>query len=506
VSRIAFVAPLLWFVTLAAPAQDFQGLQKNITDFVLPNGIRFVVAERHGAPTIAVRLYVRAGSVNDPAGQSGLSFLLQRATMEGTETIGTRDAAAERKALDSAEEALDRNQAEHDKGAQADEGKIATLKVEVARAVSAARTLGNPAEFTEALLDGGIGWAVQPAAEATMVESTVPSNKAELWFLLASQVVQRPVFRHFYEDRDDLAATYQTRVENIALTRLLAALSSAAFTAHPYRNRVVGLPSDIAELRMNEARQFFNRYWAPGNITIGMAGDIAPAEAKRLAEHYFAPIAARPLPPPIHTVEPEQRGPRTIVLEPSAQPMMAVGYKRPDQFDRDDAALEVARAILGGGGPSSWLNHDLIETKHLASSVQIQATYPGGRYPNLFAIVAVVATGHTADEVEKGISDTIGRLQAAPVDEASLARGRAIARENIVARLGDNAGIAAALARVTGEFGDWHKLLTMAQDLNQVTAAQVQIVALKYLTAARRTSVHMDSPPPATLPSRGGSR
>jgi predicted Zn-dependent peptidase len=503
VSRIASLAPLLLFARLAAPAQDFQELQRNVTDFALPNGLRFVVAERHGAPTIAVRMYVRAGSVNDPAGQSGMAFLLQRATMEGSETIGTRDAAAERKALDGAEEALDRIQAERNKGAQADEGKISSLKLEVARAVSSARSLGDPTEFTEALLDGGISWAVQPATEATMVESTVPSNKAELWFLLASQVLQRPVFRHFYEDRDDLAATYQTRIENIALSRLLNALSAAAFTAHPYRNRVGGLASDISELRMNDARQFFNRYWAPGNITIAICGDITTAEAKRLAERYFAPIAARPVPAPIHTAEPEQKGARTIVLDNSAQPMVAIGYKRPDEFDRDDAALDVAHAILGGRG--SWLNRDLMETKHLATSVQIQSNYPGGRYPHLFAIVAGVAPGHTTDEVEKGIAETIARLQAAPVDEATLARGRTIARESLVGRLTDNAGIAGALARIAGEFGDWHKLLTVAEDLNKVTAAQVQIVALKYLTPARRTSVHMD-PPPATVPSRGGSR
>jgi len=506
VSRIAFLAPLLLFVRLAAPAQDFQALQKNVTDFVLPNGLRFVVAERHGAPTIAVRMYVRAGSVNDPSGQSGLAFLLQRATMEGTETIGTRDAAAERKALEGAEEALDRIAAERNKSGQPDEGKIAALKLEVARANSSARSLGNPAEFTEAVMDGGISWAVQPAAEATMVESTVPSNKAELWFLLASQVLKQPVFRHFYEDRDDLATSYQNRVENIALTRLLNALSATAFTAHPYRNRIAGLPSDIAELRMNEARQFFNRYWTPGNITVGIAGDITPAEAKRLAEHYFGPIAARPLPPAIHTVEPEQKGPRTVVLANSAQPMLAVGYQRPDQFDRDDVALEVVRGILASGGRSGWLEHDLVETKHIASSVQIQANYPGGRYPHLFAIVAGVAGGHTTDEVEKGIGDAIARLQAAPVDEATLARARAFARQNIVARLNDNAGIATALARIAGEYGDWHRLLTTADDLNKVTGAQVQVVALKYLTAARRTSVHMDPPPPVVAPARGGSR
>jgi predicted Zn-dependent peptidase len=506
VSRIALVAPLLLFARLAAPAQDFQELQKNVTDFVLPNGMRFVVAERHGAPTFAVRMYVRAGSVNDPAGSSGLAYIFQRATLAGTETIGAKDPAAERKALDAAEEALDKLDAERNKGPLADEGKLAALKMEASRTMGAARVLGSPAEFSEALMDGAISWAVQPSADETTVESTVPSHRAELWFLLASQMIQRPSFRHFYEDRDDLSASYATRIDNVPLSRVLGALTAAAFTTHPYHNPVTGVPSDIAVLRLNEARQFFNRYWSPANITVAIAGDIAAADAKRLAERYFGPIPARPLPPPIHTVEPEQKGPRTVVIENSAQTLLAVGYKRPDEFDRDDATLEVARAILVAGGRGAWMRDDLIETAHLASSVQIQSSYPGGRYPHLFTIVAGVAPGHTTDEVEKGITTVIARLQAAPVDEATLARGRALARDALVSRLIDNAGIATVLARTAGDYGDWHKLLTIAESLNKVTAAQVQIAALRYLTPNRRTSVHMDPPPPAVLPSRGGSR
>ena len=48
---------------------------------------------------------------------------------------------------------------------------------------------------------------------------------------------------------------------------------------------------------MPEAEQFFDKYYVPANINIAIVGDVIPAEARRLAERYFGPMQARPLPP-----------------------------------------------------------------------------------------------------------------------------------------------------------------------------------------------------------------
>src|SRR5689334_19894701 len=89
-------------------AQELNELSNRIASFTLPNGLHFVMMERHDSPTIAFHTYVRAGSVDDPSGQTGMAHMLEHMTFHGSETIGSRDWAGEKKALDAIEEAYDR--------------------------------------------------------------------------------------------------------------------------------------------------------------------------------------------------------------------------------------------------------------------------------------------------------------------------------------------------------------------------------------------------------------
>lgn len=501
---IYYLALLFWFARLSAPAQDFQELQRKTTDFTLSNGMRFIVAERHDIPSIAIRVYVAAGAIYDPPGAAGLAQSFERIMLHGSESIGARDPAAEKKALDAAEEIRNQIDAERAKGQNAGETRLGAMRLELSRAAGEAKPLGDFMEVTHALQGAGITFSIHVGADSTLLDATVPSNRAELWFLIQSQELRAPVFRRFYDERDDMESTYRARVDAVPLNSLLLTLSAAAFTAHPYRNPVPGWPSDLAQLRLAQARQFFDRYWSPGNVAIAMAGDITAENARLLADRYFAPIPARPLPPPVSTRDPEQRGPRTVVMENSPQAWLAIGYKRPDEYDRDDPAFEIIRAVLTGR--NGWLHKELVDDKRIAADVQVQSTFPAGRYPHLLLIAAPIAPGHTTGEAENAVTAVVAKLQAAPLDEAALQRARAMARGQILSRLSDNAGIASSLAIAAGEFGDWRKAFAIAEAVGKVTAQQVQVAALKYLTPSRRTSVHMDPPPPVVLPARGGSQ
>ena len=66
-----------------------QELQKKITEFTLANGLRFIVLERHESPVISFHTWVNAGSINDPAGQTGLAHMFEHMAYKGSETIGT---------------------------------------------------------------------------------------------------------------------------------------------------------------------------------------------------------------------------------------------------------------------------------------------------------------------------------------------------------------------------------------------------------------------------------
>jgi len=269
---------------------------------------------------------------------------------------------------------------------------------------------------------------------------------------------------------------------------------------------VIGWPSDIQSLRRTEAQEFFEQYYVPGNITIAIVGDITQTNARWLAERYFAPMAAKPLPPRVTTQEPPQNGPKTVAIELPGPPMAIVGYKRPSQYDKDDVALDVIQIIFSQGR-SAMLYSDLVQEKRLAQQAQATATVPDGRFPSLFLFMLVPAPGRSVDENQKALDDMLARFKATPLDPQLVARAKAMGRANLIRRMNSNQDMAALLALHAGSFGDWRRLFTQLDDLNKVRADDLQRVASRYFVATGRTTLYSVPPgqsnaPPAKAPER----
>lgn len=501
-SQGALKALLMFAVLLSAavgaPAPGGADFGKQVTEFTLANGLHWIVLERHETPLVSFHIYVRAGAADIPGGQSGLARLMEREAGDGTETVGSRDAAAEKKAAAALEEAYARLETERNKGPKANDGTVISLQMEYRLALDRVQSYGNPLEYSRKLLgEGATGLAATAGADAMEYACTLPSNRVELWFSLESQRLAHPVFRGFYPERDRLADELRSPARGKEESRLMEELAAAAFTAHPYRNPLNGWPGDVDHLRPADASAFVARYFVPGNITIALAGDVNPADARRLAEKYFGTMAGRAMPAPVPTEEPAQTGPRTVIASGASTPMVAIGYKRPDQLDRDDAVFELIQVMLASG-PDSWLGKELRQEKRLIMSARVQATFPGGRYPHLFALVLVPAAGRTLDEVEAAWAAVLRSLQGRPVDEAVLVRAKAQARTDVLQRMEDNAGAAGILASTSANYGDWQAVFRELDALNAATALDVERVAVKYLVAAHRTMAYSGLTGPGT--------
>jgi predicted Zn-dependent peptidase len=504
----------LWCLLLTSgwlvSAQDFQALQKKASDFTLPNGLHFIVLEQHESPVVSFHTWVNVGSINDPAGETGLAHMFEHLAFKGTETIGTRNWPEEKKALEAVEEAYDRMQGEVDKGMKGDPMRVDMLRSQFRVAADRAQRLAAPGEYRHIIEEnGGVGLGALASSGATQYSCSLPSNRRELWFLMESQHLLHPIFREFYGERDAVLEEYRQRVQSNPQGILLAEALSAAFKAHPYRNPSGGWPSDILNLRRGQAQAFFERYYVPGNITIAMVGDVTAADAKRLAERYFGPMAAKPLPPLRTTLEPPQTGPKTVVMEMPGPPVTVVGYKRPSQYDKDDITLDLIQILLSQGR-TGMLYNELVQEKRLAQQALAAATNPDGRFPNLFVFVLTPAPGRTVEENQRALEDLLQRFKSTLPDPQVLARAKAQGRANLVRRMTSDRELAAMLALYSAMYGDWHKLFTALDDLNLVKAEDVQRAANRYFVATGRTTVYSVLPgqanaaPPKPPERKGG--
>ena len=484
---------LLCLGALLLPAQELRDYEKKVTEFTLANGLHFILLERHQVPVVSFHTYAIAGSAQDPAGRTGLASLVARLAFDGTEAIGTRNWPAEKKALEEVEAANDRLTDEINKGTKSTAGTLATLQAGVSTALSLAFQEQNPDEYMRAIQEGGgVGINTRATPDSIEASYSLPSNHIELWFVLESQRLAHPVFRDFFRERQKLSGDVNNLMEPHP-AKLRQALLATAFENLPYRNPVLGWASDILTLGPADARAFFDTYCGPGNTVISIVGDVDPASAQRLAERYFAPIPARPRPPAMRSQEMPQAGPKTVAVWANAQPLLMIGYKRPGETQRDDAALDLIAMILGDGR-TGWMQKELIEEKQIAQGAEVVPNFPAARYSNLFVLSVTPARDHSVEENRKAVDGLVARLQSKPVDAETLTRVKNLLRARLARLLGSNRELAALLPAYYANYGDWRRLFTVAADYDRLTAQELQRVATQYLNPAGRTVAYITSP------------
>src|SRR5579862_150395 len=263
------------FVFLILPAlltgQSLKDFEKKVTEFTLPNGLHFIIIERHEAPVVSFHTLVNVGSVDDPNGETGIAHMFEHMAFKGTPTIGSKNWPEEKNALDAVEAAFDRLDQERRKWLHADPKKIEALEAEVKEAIAKADSFVDPNAYDRIVeSNGGVGMNASTSEDSTNYYYSFPSNRIELWFLLESERFLQPVFREFYKERDVVREERRMRVESSPEGRLVEALLATAYAAHPYRVMPGGWGSDIESFRRPDAERFYKSHYTPANITIGI--------------------------------------------------------------------------------------------------------------------------------------------------------------------------------------------------------------------------------------------
>jgi predicted Zn-dependent peptidase len=482
--RAAVLVLTLLVMAPAARSQDLAGFEKRLTEFMLDNGLKFLVLERHEAPVVSFHTYADVGAVDEVKGITGMAHLFEHMAFKGTKTIGTKDPEAEAAALARIDESFLALKKERQKGDKADPATLQKLQEQFEQAQQEAQQYIVHDEYEEALTQQGAdGFNAYTSQDATQYIVSLPSNKLELWMMLEADRFANAVLREFYKERD-VVMEERRMMENSPTGRLYEEFQGIAYLAHPYGEGVIGHMSDLQTLTRPEAEAFFRKHYGPSNLTIAIVGDVDPANVKRLAQKYFAGIPSGPKPEPVETVEPPQRGERRVTVEDAAQPIVLIGYHQPNINHPDNAPLEVVSQIVGVGR-TSRLYKSLVKEKKIA--VSASAGLNPSKYPSLFMFFVVPAKGHTNQECEEAVYAEIEKLKTEPVSPEELAKAKTRSRASLIRQLDSNSGLAAQLTFCEVVMGDWRNLFYILDKIEKVTAADVQRVAQTYFTKKNRT-------------------
>lgn len=192
-----------------------------------------------------------------------------------------------------------------------------------------------------------------------------------------------------------------------------------AYTTHPYRWMTIGKElSHIENATLDDVKAFFNKHYTPANAILVVAGNIAVAQVKELAEKWFGPIPSgkkyeRNLP-----AEPKQTAPRTKEVKANV-PLDAL-YKCWHIYPRVDKRYYIADLIteILGGGASSRLFQVLVKEKKLFSN--IDCSHLGSTDAGLLTIEGKLVKGVQMKTAEAALNEELQKLLAEGISEKEL--------------------------------------------------------------------------------------
>lgn len=427
---------LLGLSTTSVMAQDLpEGIEKvttveGITEYQLDNGLKVLLFPDQTKPQITVNITYLVGSRHEGYGETGMAHLLEHMVFKGTPNHP--DIPAE---LSS-------------HGAQPN-----------------GTTWYDRTNYYETFTanEENLRWALDLEADR-MINSYVAAEDLES---------EMTVVRNEFE-----------MGENSPSGILNERVMSTMFLWHNYGQSTIGARADLENVPIERLQAFYKKYYQPDNAVLTVAGKIDEMETLEMIKEYFGPI-----PKPTrklfntYTRDPVQDGERLVTLERVGEvQVVSAGYHIPPGTHPDYYAIEVLTEVLSNE-PSGRLYQALVETGKASS----QYGYCFGlKEPGVIYFGADVLKEKSLEEAKMALLDVLDNMKDNPVTQEEVDRAKTSILKQFELQFNDSRVVGLYLSEFIAK-GDWRLGFLFRDEIEQVTAEDVQRVAEYYLKPSNRT-------------------
>ena len=371
--------------------------------FELDNGLKVIFHLDRSDPVVAVSLTAHVGSAREVPGRTGFAHLFEHLLFLESENLG--------------------------------KGGLDKLSARI----------------------GGSRANGSTSRDRTNYLQTVPNNALEKmlwaeadklgWFI---NTVTDPVLA---KEKQVVKNEKRQSVDNRPYGHLFSVLGSNMYPAdHPYHWEVIGSLEDLQAATLDDVKTFFQSWYTPNNVTLVVAGDFDPVEAKAWTERYFSEI------PRGREIAPLEA--RLAVLDEAKslyhednfaqQPLLAMSWPTVEQYHEDSYALDVLMSLLGDGKRAP-LNEVLIDEKQVTANVQ--AFSRTSELAGETMLIVTAFEGVDLDAVDAALQEGFARFETNGVSEEALKRIKIEQEVGFYRNLGSVLGKGASLAQY-GIFAD----------------------------------------------------
>jgi zinc protease len=429
----------------ARPATAAQAAPKVAFEkHVLPNGLQLILHVDRKLPIVHVNQWFHVGSKNEKPGRTGFAHLFEHMMFQGSTNV---------------------------------KGEYLSL----------VEALGAN------LREGGVNGTTD--TDRTNYFATVPSANLETLLWVESDrlatLLEQTDQKKLDNQRDVVKNERRQGLDDPPYGRSIELIvNNLSPLGHPYNWLVIGSMEDLTAASLDDVKEFFRRYYTPNNMSLVIAGDFDPAEAKRLVEKYFGGLPPGPALERPRRWIPQLNGERLVEATdrvPAARTYLA--WPVPEYFAADDAAVMMASRILADG-LSSRLQKALVYDKPLATEVNFYQE--SAEIAGALIIDAIAREGVALTDIEKVITDEIAKLARTGPTQAELDRARTKQEFGFISGLeaiGGFGGKADLLNKYNTFLGDPGKFETDLARFRALTVADVRNATAKWLATPNRVVV-----------------
>ncbi|NLJ81055.1 MAG: insulinase family protein [Firmicutes bacterium] len=398
----------------------------DVRKVVMDNGITLLLKENPAYDVIAISLMSSVGTVQDPEGLEGLTYLTQLNLISGTENRTGQELIME---LES--------------------------------------------------------WGVQLQVAASydysaVLLQTMPST-FEQSFAILMDMITASVFPERELERERILSQRQLQaLSDDPTNAIVLAYLDLFYGEHPYKYSPYGTDAGLSSVQRDDLIEWHKYVFQPEHLVIAVVGNFSTLELLPVLEENFGdwensyagnlqPRAPVPFAYPGEDREVEMNVPLDAAF-------LVLGYPAPDMFDEDSAAMTVINGILGGG-MSSRLFTEIRDKKGLAYTAVSQ--YDSRLGPsNLLTFLATHP--ETLEEAKTQVLNEIQRFGSEGLSESEIAKIAVKERGSYLLQNETNLNQALTLgmAELTGRGYKW--VDEYMSFFDEVKPADIKRVARKY--------------------------
>lgn len=422
-------------IEIANTSLQVPNLTENVRQTVLENGLTVLTKEVHTAPVVTVQVWYKVGSRNEEPGVNGIAHQLEHLLFKGTQE--------------------------------------------------------RPIQFGHLFSALGSDSNAFTGYDQTAYYGTVERDKLTALLTLEADRMQNARLDAQDLEREKRVVISELQgYENSPEYRLYRTVAKAAFPNNMYGLPVGGTKADVEKFTLEQVRYYYETFYSPDNAILLIVGDIKTEPTLQTVKELFGNIPRRGEAERKKILEKQTTPPATsnkktpiVLKEPGSAPLLQIMYPLPKAGNPDEAALQVMDFVLTGGR-SSRLYEALVESG-IANSVEGEVSTLAGI--GWYGLSATAAPNQRIQKVESVIRQVITSLQNQGVTAEELKRAKAQFKAGAILGNRDINSQANQLGEAVTATGDYRYTDTLMTAISQVTAADVQRVAKKYLTSAKST-------------------